>query len=183
MNIPSKIPNDTVLSRLEFKSKVLARPLTSLNAWVEFCNSRTQQSVKCQLPYWEEVSTNIPCTITKGKVLAHVGFSSKVSTMPSTDLTAWVGFSNSSPQQSIKWQHRYRRGSINISCRIPNGNILAHWWFKSKVLPRPLSVWCDSAPYTHSRVSRNKLNIWEWAPLISRVKFPAAQCLPPVGLN
>jgi hypothetical protein len=34
-----------------------------------------------------------------GKVLAHLGFKSKVFSEPLTDLRAWVGFCNSSPQQ------------------------------------------------------------------------------------
>jgi len=37
-----------------------------------------------------------------GKVLAHLGFNSKVLPGPITDLSAWVGFCTSSPQQGVK---------------------------------------------------------------------------------
>ena len=100
--------------------------------------------------------------------------------------TAWVGFCNSSPQWGIKWQHRYRRGSINISCRIPNSKIIDHLWFKSKVLPRPLailSVWCDSAPYSHSRVSNSNLNIGERGFIYIPCKVPNGAILAPGGLS
>ena len=42
--------------------------------------------------------------IPNGKVLAHLGFESKVLSGPLTDLNAWVGFCSSSPQQGVKYQ-------------------------------------------------------------------------------
>jgi hypothetical protein len=40
-----------------------------------------------------------------GKVLDHLGFKLKVFPGPLTDLSAWVGFCTSSPQQGVKYQH------------------------------------------------------------------------------
>ena len=48
------------------------------------------------------------------------------------------------------------KDSINISCKIPTGKVLAHLGFNSdKVLPRPVTLhgWV-SAPQIHSRVSQ-----------------------------
>ena len=42
-----------------------------------------------------------------GKVHAHLGFQSKVFPGPLTDLSAWVGFCTSSPQQGVKYQLWY----------------------------------------------------------------------------
>ena len=42
--------------------------------------------------------------IKDGKVLAHLEFQSKVFPGPLTDLSAWVGFCTSSPQQGVKYQ-------------------------------------------------------------------------------
>jgi hypothetical protein len=42
--------------------------------------------------------------IKDGKVLAHLGFQSKVFPGPLTDLSAWVGFCPSNPQQGVKYQ-------------------------------------------------------------------------------
>ena len=48
---------------------------------------------------------NIPKKyINDGKVLAHLGFQSKVLSEPLTDLSVWVGFCTSSPQQGVKYQ-------------------------------------------------------------------------------
>jgi hypothetical protein len=44
--------------------------------------------------------------IKDGKVLAYLGFQSKIFPGPLTDLSAWVGgFCTSSPQQGVKYQH------------------------------------------------------------------------------
>ena len=42
--------------------------------------------------------------IKDGKVLDHLGFKSKVFPGPLADLSAWVGFCISSPQQGVKYQ-------------------------------------------------------------------------------
>jgi hypothetical protein len=42
--------------------------------------------------------------IKDGKVLAHLGCQSKVFPVPLADLSAWVGFCTSSPQQGVKYQ-------------------------------------------------------------------------------
>jgi hypothetical protein len=61
------------------------------------------------------------------KVLVHLGLWSKVLPGLVTDLSAWVGFGTSSPQQGIKYRLWYldfvlwRRVSINISCKIYSG--------------------------------------------------------------
>jgi hypothetical protein len=52
-----------------------------------------------------EVSFNIPLKYIKdGNVLDHMGFKSKVLPGPLADLSAWVGFCTSSPQQGVKYQ-------------------------------------------------------------------------------
>jgi hypothetical protein len=43
--------------------------------------------------------------IKDGKFLAHFGFQSKICPGPLTDLSAWVGFCTSSPQQGVKYRH------------------------------------------------------------------------------
>jgi hypothetical protein len=45
--------------------------------------------------------------IKDGKVLAHLGIQSKIWPWPLTDLSAWVGFCISSPQQGVKYQIWY----------------------------------------------------------------------------
>jgi hypothetical protein len=42
--------------------------------------------------------------IKDGKVLDHLGFQSKIFPGPLIDLSAWVGFCTSSPQQDVKYQ-------------------------------------------------------------------------------
>jgi hypothetical protein len=42
--------------------------------------------------------------IKDGKVLAHLGFQSKILARSLTELNAWVGFRTSSPQQGVKYQ-------------------------------------------------------------------------------
>jgi hypothetical protein len=55
-------------------------------------------SIKIQL---EGGSINIPYKISNGKVLAHLVFRSKVLLRPLTDISAWVGFCISNPQQGV----------------------------------------------------------------------------------
>ena len=45
--------------------------------------------------------------IKDGKVLVHLGFMSKVLPGPLTDLSGWVGFCTSSPQQGVEYQLWY----------------------------------------------------------------------------
>jgi hypothetical protein len=73
----------------------------------------------CKIHNCKVLTINIPCKIPNGKVLAHLG--SKEFPGAFTDLSVWVGFCTSSPQQGVKCQLRYRgeRGSINIPCKIP----------------------------------------------------------------
>ena len=62
--------------------------------------------------FWREgVPINIPWKIPNSKVLAHLGFKSKVLPGPLTDLGVWVGFCTSSPQQGVKYQP-----SISMKC-------------------------------------------------------------------
>jgi hypothetical protein len=42
--------------------------------------------------------------IKDGKVLAHLGFKSTIFPGTLPDLSAWVGFCTSSPQQGVKYQ-------------------------------------------------------------------------------
>ena len=79
-----------------------------------------------------------------GKVLAHLEIKSKVLPGPLTDLSAWVGFCTSSPQQGVKYQLCYlnffvERGvSINFQKKyMKDGKVLAHLGFNSKVLADP----------------------------------------------
>ena len=68
----------------------------------------------------------------------------------------------------IIWKHfcGKGRGSMNIPWKIPNGKVLAHLGFKSKVFPGPLidiSAWWVSAHQAHSRVSNINFDIWKHA--------------------
>jgi len=58
-----------------------------------------------------------------GKVLSHSGFRSKVLHAPSTDLSAWVGFCTSRPQQGVKYQllFGFWGDPINIPWTIAKG--------------------------------------------------------------
>ena len=49
------------------------------------------------------MKTNILFFFMDGKVLDHLGFRSKVLPGSLTDLSAWVGFCTSSPQQGVKY--------------------------------------------------------------------------------
>jgi len=89
--------------------QVLPGPLTDLSACVVFCNSSPQQGVKYQFDIWNfSLGWNLLISHEKlpkdGKVLSHLGFKSKVLPMPLTELSAWVGFCTSSPQQGVKYQ-------------------------------------------------------------------------------
>jgi hypothetical protein len=95
-------------------SKVLPGPLTDLSACVGFCTSRPQQGVKYQLWYLKcficeggSLKISHEIYIKDGKVLAHLGFKSKVFARSLTDLSVWVGFCTSSPQQGVKYQLWY----------------------------------------------------------------------------
>ena len=107
------IKDGKVLAHLGLKSKVLSGPLTDLSAWVGFCTSSPQQGVKYQLWYLicfcggGSLWISHEKYIKYGKVLAHLGFKSKVLPGPLTDLSAWVGFCTSSPQQGVKYQLWY----------------------------------------------------------------------------
>ena len=94
------------------------------------------------------VSFNIPWKIPDGPVLAHLGFSSKASPRPLTYLSVWVGFGTSSAQQRVKYHLRlstlFEVVFLNMSRKISDGKVLAHFGLKPKVLPRSfidLSVW------------------------------------------
>jgi hypothetical protein len=52
-------------------------------------------------PKWDEKY------IKDGKVLDHLEIRSKILPEPLTDLSAWVGFCTSSPQQDVKYQLSY----------------------------------------------------------------------------
>ena len=110
---------------LVLKSKVVPGPLADLSACVELSTSSPKQSVKCQLWYRGWGSINISCKIPNGKVLAHLDFKWKVLPGPLKYISAWVVSCTSSPHQGVKFQLRYCGvGSMNISCKIPNGTVL-----------------------------------------------------------
>ena len=51
---------------------------------------------------------NIPWKIAEGRqIFSHLGLKSKVLSEPLTDLSAWMGFCTSSPQQGVKYQLCY----------------------------------------------------------------------------
>jgi hypothetical protein len=50
--------------------------------------------------------------IKDGKVLVHLGYKSKVLPGSLTDLSAWVGFCTSSPQQGVKYKFVLWRGGL-----------------------------------------------------------------------
>ena len=112
------------------------------------CISSPQQGFKCQLRYCEVISINIFCRIPNSKVLANQGIKSKLLPGPLTYLSAWVGLCASSPQQGFKCQLRYcGMGPFNISCKIPNSNVLVN--YQSNILTRPLthcSTWSNYVP-------------------------------------
>ena len=82
---------------------------------------------------------------TDGKVLSHLGFMSNVLSGPLTDLSTWVGFCTSSPQQNIKYQlwyfYFFFGGTILISEEklATDGKVLSHPRIRSNVLPGPLT--------------------------------------------
>jgi hypothetical protein len=89
---------------LGFQSKVLPGPLTDLSALVGFFTSSPQEGVKYQLSYLiffyggGSLLISHEKYIKDGKVLAHLGFMSKVFHGILTDASAWVDFCTSSPQ-------------------------------------------------------------------------------------
>jgi hypothetical protein len=91
----------------------LSGPFTDWSAWVRFCTSNPQQGVKYQLWYLIFICGGRSLLISHekyikdSKVLAHLGFRSKVLSWPFIDLSAWVGFCTSSPQQDVKYQLWY----------------------------------------------------------------------------
>jgi hypothetical protein len=119
------IKDGKVLNHSEFRSKVLPRPLTDLSAWVGFCTLSPQQGVKYQ--HWYliffygggSLLISHEKYIKDGKVLDHLGFKSKVLSGSLTDLSAWVGFCTSSPQQGVKYQLWYliffMEGGVSIN--------------------------------------------------------------------
>ena len=94
---------------------------------MEFCTSSPQQDVKCQLRLGRGGGLyNISYQIPIGKVLAHLEFKWKVLPGSWKYISAWVGFCTSNPHQGVKFQLRFCGvGSMNISCKIPNGKILS----------------------------------------------------------
>ena len=76
-------------------------------------------------------------------------------------------------------------GSINISCKIPKGIVLAHLRFKKKVLHEHLAqlsngvAICISSPQQGVNIN---IDIGGGAPLISPEKFPTAKFLPTCDL-
>jgi hypothetical protein len=89
---------------LGFTSKVLPEPLADLSAWVVFFTSSPQQGVKYQLLYFDFFCISHEKLATDGKVLSHFGYTSNVLPELLTDLSAWMGFCTSSPQQGVKYQ-------------------------------------------------------------------------------
>ena len=91
---------------------------------------------------WKGGSINIQWKIPNGKVLAHLGIKSKVLSRPLTDLSAWVGFWISSPEQGFKYQLWYLniflwRGVYKYPMKISerqSSKFLPTW-----VFPRPLT--------------------------------------------
>jgi hypothetical protein len=71
---------------------------------------------------------NIPCKIPNHKALAHLVFESNVFSGHLTDLSQWMDFCTSCPQQGVKCHLRYLHffkrertgGSMNIPFEIPN---------------------------------------------------------------
>ena len=96
---------------LGFESKVLPGPLTGVSAMGGIMHLKP--TAVCQIStlifgflggtLWishEKLPKN-------GKVLSHLEFKWKVLPGPSTDLSAWVVFYTSSPQQGVKYQLCY----------------------------------------------------------------------------
>ena len=112
INIPCKIPNSKDVFHMGFTSKVLPGPLTDSIPWVGFCTQAHSKVSNVNFNIgWGSI--NIPCNISNGKVLAHMGFKSKVLPGLFTALSLCVGFCTSSSQQCIKCQLRYRgRGAL-----------------------------------------------------------------------
>jgi hypothetical protein len=85
---------------------------------VGFCTSSPQQGVKYQLWYLilfyggGSLLISREKYIKDGKVLDHLGLRSKILAGPFTDLSVWVGFCTSSPQQGVKYQLWYLKKKI-----------------------------------------------------------------------
>jgi hypothetical protein len=95
---------------LGFTSNVLPGLLTDLSAWVGSApqaHSRVSNINFDNLIFfveWGSLYISHEKYIKGDKVLAELRFKSNVLPGPVTDLSAWVGFCTSSPQQGVKYQ-------------------------------------------------------------------------------
>ena len=109
-NTPYKMSDGKPLAHLVLKSNIVSRPLTDLSAMGRFLHIKPttgcQMSTSIKQIWVRGGSLNIPCKISDGKFLAHLGSKSKLVPSPLTDLSVWVGFCISSPQQGVKSQLR-----------------------------------------------------------------------------
>jgi len=101
-----KLPKDgKVLSHSGFKSKIFSGPLTDLITLVDSVPQAHSRISNINFVIW--ILGGLYISHGKmpndGTVLSHLGFRSEVLHAPSTDLSAWVGFCTSSPQQGVKY--------------------------------------------------------------------------------
>ena len=96
--------------------------------------------------FWWGECMYIPWRISNGKVLAHLGFKSKVLHWTFNWLKCLVGILHLKPTagcyiSTLIFRFVFVLGgySIYIPWKIPNGKVLAHLGFKSKVLFGPLT--------------------------------------------
>ena len=125
--------------------------------------------------------------IPNGKVLAHLGFRSKVVPGPWTDICAWVGFCTSSPQQGVNYHLKrqvgknfavgivswdiYRAHPLSIKKSNPSGQELCCWdFFMVGLLHLKPTAGCQISTLTFK-------NNCGGGGRISHEKFPTAKCL------
>ena len=81
----------------------------------------------------------LSCKIYNGKVLAHLGCTSKVESI--AHLPMWDSAPHTHSRVSNVNFDIGGRGSINISCKIPKAKVLAHLGSKSKGSLPQLTAW------------------------------------------
>ena len=93
-----------VLCHLGFKSKVLPGPLTDISGIMHLNPTAGCRISTLIFEFGGTLNLSHEKLQKDGKVFCHLGFKSKVLPGSLTDLSTWVGFCTSSPQQGVKYQ-------------------------------------------------------------------------------
>jgi hypothetical protein len=129
---------------------LIARMFTDLIAWVGFCPPppKKNPSPGCtfQYRYFGMRSINISSKISNAYVLVHLWYRSKLLPRTLRNISVRVKFHPWSPYQGVIFELLSRVGwrgwvihSLNNSCKIDTGKVLAHLWLKWKVLSGPMN--------------------------------------------